>query len=48
MNKKIKVAVLIILATTISGVGIFFGVREMKLKEYKNEEVFRRRLVFRQ
>lgn len=39
MNKNIKVAVSIILATTISGVGIFFGVREMKLKEYKNEEL---------
>lgn len=39
MNKKIKIAISIVLATTISGVGIFFGVREMKLNEYKKAEV---------
>lgn len=39
MNKKIKIAISLILATTITGVGIFFGVREMKLNEYKNADI---------
>ncbi len=39
MNKKVKIAISVILATAISGIGIFFGVREMKLNEHKKAEV---------
>lgn len=39
MNKKLKIAISLILATTITGVGIFFGVRKMKLNEYKNADI---------
>ncbi len=39
MNKKIKIAIIVVLATTISGAGIFFGVRALKLNEYKGAVV---------
>ena len=39
MNKKLKIAISLILATAITGVGIFFGVRKMKLNEYKNADI---------
>ena len=39
MNKKIKIAILIIIAGAISGIGIFYGVRQMKLNEYKSTEI---------
>ena len=35
MKKKIFVAVVVVLATAISGTGLFFGVRNMKMNEYK-------------
>ena len=39
MNKKIKIAISIIIAGAISGIGIFYGVRQMKLNEYKSTEI---------
>lgn len=39
MNKKIKIAISIVLATAISGAGVFFGVRSLKINEYKNTEI---------
>lgn len=39
MNKKIKIAISIVLATAISGAGIFFTVRTMKMNEYKNTQI---------
>lgn len=35
MKRKLKIVILIAFATTIIGAGIFFGVREMELNEYK-------------
>ena len=39
MNKKIKIAISIVIAGAISGIGIFYGVRQMKLNEYKSTEI---------
>lgn len=39
MNKKNKFAISIVLATAISGAGVFFGVRKMKLNEYKSGDL---------
>ena len=35
MNKKIKITLSIFVATALVGTGIFFGVRKMKMNEYK-------------
>lgn len=39
MNRKIKIAISIILATATCGTGIFFGVKSLKMNEYKNMEI---------
>lgn len=39
MKRKLKIVILIAFATTIIGAGIFFGVREMELNEYKKAEL---------
>lgn len=39
MNKKIKIAILIAVVGAISGTGIFFGAKQMKLNEYKNSDI---------
>ena len=39
MNKKIKIAISIVVATAIAGTGLFFGVRKIKMNEYKNTEI---------
>lgn len=39
MKKKIIITVAVVLVTAIFGTGIFFGVRNMKMNEYKNAEI---------
>lgn len=39
MKKKIMIAFAVVIVTAISGTGIFFGVRDMKMNEYKNADV---------
>ena len=38
-NKKAKIVISIIVAVVITGTGIFYGVRQMKLNEYKNTKI---------
>ncbi|MBR5246417.1 MAG: glycerophosphodiester phosphodiesterase [Clostridia bacterium] len=37
--KKMKIVIVVALSTAILGTGVFFGVRTMKLNEYKNAEI---------
>lgn len=39
MKKRFKIAVAVVLVTAISSTGILFGVRKMKMNEYKNADV---------
>ncbi len=39
MKKKIKIVIAVTLTVAVLGTGIFFGVRTMKLNEYKNAEL---------
>lgn len=39
MKKKIKTIVIIAVATVVAGLGIFVGVRQVKLNEYKSAEL---------
>lgn len=39
MNKKLKIAISVVLVVAVSGTGLFFGVRKMKLNEYKNADI---------
>ncbi len=39
MRNKLKIAVVFVIATTILGTGMFFGVKKIKMDKYKNADI---------